>query len=114
VIVEIHGLELFGRHGVGEAERRDGQKFLFDVTLELPEPAQDSIDATVDYRCVRDIVRGVSDGRAYELLESLAAATAEAILAGVEVDAATVRVRKPGIAWAEWTAATATRRAEQR
>jgi dihydroneopterin aldolase len=114
VIVEIHGLELFGRHGVGEAERRDGQTFLFDVTLELPEPAEDSIDATIDYRRVRDIVRGVSDGRAYELLESLAAATAEAIVAGVAVDAATVRVRKPGIAWAEWTAATATRRARQR
>ncbi len=114
MIVEIHGLELFGRHGVGEAERRDGQTFLFDVTLELPEPAQDSIDATIDYRRVRDIVRDVADSRAYELLESLAAATAEAILAGVAVDAVTVRVRKPGIAWAEWTAATATRRARQR
>ena len=67
VIVEIHGLELFGRHGVGEAERRDGQTFLFDVTLELPEPARDSIDATVDYRRVRDIVRGVSDGRALRI-----------------------------------------------
>jgi dihydroneopterin aldolase len=114
VIVEIHGLELFGRHGVGEAERRDGQTFLFDVTLELPEPAQDSIDATIDYRRVRDIVREVSDGRAYELLESLAAATAEAIVAGAAVEAVTVRVRKPGIAWAEWTAATATRRTQQR
>ena len=114
MIVEIHGLELFGRHGVGEVERRDGQTFVFDVTLELPDPAHDSIDATVDYRRVRDVVRDVSDGRAYELLESLAVAAAEAIVAGLRVDAATVRVRKPGIAWAEWTAATATRRAHRR
>jgi dihydroneopterin aldolase len=111
VIVEIHGLELFGRHGVGETERRDGQSFVFDVTLELPDPTEDSLDATVDYRRVRDLVRAVSDGRAYELLESVAAATAEAIAAGVPVDSVTVRVRKPGVAWAEWTAATATRRA---
>ena len=111
MIVEIHGLELFGRHGVGETERRDGQSFVFDVTIELPEPTGDSVDATVDYRRVRDLVRAVSDGRAYELLESLAVATAEAIVRGVPVDAVTVRVRKPGIAWAEWTAATATRRA---
>jgi dihydroneopterin aldolase len=109
VIVEIHGLEVFGRHGVGEAERRDGQSFLFDVTLELAEPREDAIDATVDYRAVRDAVRELSDATAHKLLESLAAATADAIVTRFAVDSATVRVRKPGIAWAEWTAATASR-----
>jgi dihydroneopterin aldolase len=109
LIVEIHGLELFGRHGVGEDERRDGQQFLFDVTLELDEPAEDQIASTVDYRAVRDALRGVSDAHAYKLLESLAAAGAEAIVEHFPVMSATVRVRKPGVAWAEWTAATATR-----
>jgi dihydroneopterin aldolase len=109
VIVEIHGLEVFGRHGVGEAERRDGQSFLVDVTLELEEPREDAIDATVDYRGVRDAVREVSEAGSYKLLESLAAAAADAIVERFAVDAATVRVRKPGIAWAEWTAATASR-----
>jgi dihydroneopterin aldolase len=109
VIVEIHGLEVFGRHGVNEEERRDGQQFLVDVTLEVPEPARDSIDATVDYRAVRDTVREVSDVRSYKLLESLAQAAADAIVARFTVDGATVRVRKPGIAWADWAAATASR-----
>jgi dihydroneopterin aldolase len=109
VIVEIHGLEVFGRHGVNEDERRDGQQFLVDVRLELREPAQDSIDATVDYRAVREAVRELSDARSYKLLESLALAAAETIVARFAVDAVTVRVRKPGIAWAEWTAATASR-----
>lgn len=109
MIVEIHGLEVFGRHGVGEAERRDGQSFLFDVTLELAEPREDAVDATVDYRAVRDTVRELSDARSYNLLESLAAAAADAIVARYAVDSATVRVRKPGVAWAEWTAATASR-----
>jgi dihydroneopterin aldolase len=109
VIVEIHGLEVFGRHGVGDAERREGQSFLFDVTLELAEPHEDAIDATVDYRAVRDAVREVSEANAYKLLEWLAAATADAIVARFAVESATVRVRKPGIAWAEWTAATASR-----
>jgi dihydroneopterin aldolase len=94
VIVEIHGLEIFGRHGVGEAERRDGQAFLFDVTLEFAEPAEDAIGATVDYRGV---------------LESLAAAAVEAVVTRFPVGSATVRVRKPGVAWADWTAATASR-----
>jgi dihydroneopterin aldolase len=109
MIVEIHGLEVFGRHGVGEAERRDGQPFLFDVTLDLAEPAEDSLDATVDYRSVRDAVRAVSDARSYKLLESLAAETADAVVARFAVASATVRVRKPGVAWAEWTAATVSR-----
>ena len=107
--VEIHGLEVFGRHGVGEAERRDGQSFLFDVTLELGEPREDAVDATVDYRGVRDAVRELSDAGSYKLLESLAAAAADTIVERFPVDAVTVRVRKPGVAWAEWTAATASR-----
>ena len=110
MIVEIHGLEVCGRHGVGEAERRDGQSFLFDVTLNVSEPEVDAIDATVDYRAVRECVRETSDAVSYKLLESLAAATAEAIAARFPaVRSVTVRVRKPGVKWAEWTAATASR-----
>jgi FolB domain-containing protein len=109
VIVEIHGLEVLGTHGATEAERRDGQTFVFDVTLELPEPAEDSLDATVDYRDVRDVVVQVSAARSYTLLESLAAATADAVVTHCGVETVSVRVRKPGIAWAEWTAATARR-----
>jgi len=109
VIVEIHGLEVFGRHGVGEAERRDGQAFFFDVTLELAEPAEDAIGATVDYREVRDCVHELSAAHAYNLLESLAAAVADELVSRFGVSSVRVRVRKPGIAWAEYAAATAER-----
>ncbi len=107
--VELHGVELPGFHGANEDERRDGQTFLFDVDVELPEPASDSLDATVDYRMLRDCVREISDAHAYVLLESLAIAVADAIAARFPVESVTVRVRKPGIPWAEWTAATASR-----
>jgi dihydroneopterin aldolase len=107
--VEVHGLEVQGRHGAEEEERSRDQTFLFDVTLDLADPAEDALEATVDYRAVRDVVRQVSASREYRLLESLAAAAAEAIAARFAVDVVTVRVRKPGIAWADWTAATATR-----
>jgi 7,8-dihydroneopterin aldolase/epimerase/oxygenase len=109
MIVEVHGLEVFGRHGVNEDERRDGQPFLFDVTVELDEPKEDSIEATVDYRTVRDLIRKVSDAGSYALLEKLAAAAAEAIVSGLPVRSVRVRVRKPGVSWAEWTAATVER-----
>lgn len=109
MIIEVHGLELFARHGVNEDERRDGQSFLFDVTLEIAEPREDSIDATVDYRRVRDIVEAVSDAQSHRLLETLAAAAADALLADLQLERVRVRVRKPGIAWAEWTGVTCER-----
>ena len=109
MIVELHGLELFGRHGVGEDERREGQRFLVDVTLELNEPREDMLDATYDYRRARDVVREVNERESFTLLETFAAAAADALAAEPRVERVRVRIRKPGIAWAEWTAATVER-----
>jgi dihydroneopterin aldolase len=109
MIVEVHGFELFGRHGVNDDERRDGQTFLVDVSVEVPEPKEDAIGATVDYRRVRDVVRAVNDGDSYRLLETFAAAVADALVGELPVERVQVRVRKPGVAWAEWTAASVER-----
>jgi dihydroneopterin aldolase len=109
MIVEIHGLEVFGRHGVNDDERRDGQTFLFDIEVSGSEPRADTIEATVDYRRIRDIVRETSDAESYRLLETLVARVADAIYDQLDVDSTRVRVRKPGIAWAEWTGVTCER-----
>ena len=107
--VEVHGLELFGRHGVNDDERRDGQAFLVDVTLDIAEPNEDDLDATIDYRLVRDIVRRINDAESYHLLETFAAAIADALNAELRINRARVTVRKPGVAWAEWTGVTCER-----
>src|SRR5438046_1111284 len=65
MIVQVHGLELFGRHGVNDDERRDGQAFIFDIWLEINQPREDAIDATVDYRPGRDIVKSVNEAKSY-------------------------------------------------
>jgi hypothetical protein len=46
VVVEIAGLELAGRHGALDAEREELQPFLYDVELELDEPASDALVQT--------------------------------------------------------------------
>ncbi len=109
MIVQVHGLELFGRHGVNDDERRDGQTFIFDVLLEINQPREDAIDATVDYRRVRDIVKSVNEAKSYRLLETLAAAAADALNAELPVKRVRISVRKPGVAWAEWTGVTCER-----
>jgi 7,8-dihydroneopterin aldolase/epimerase/oxygenase len=111
VILELHGLEVFGRHGALAEEKLDGQTFVYDVELEIEEPAADRIDAAVDYRVVADCVREVSDSGPFELLETLATAVAETLIARLAASRVRVRVRKPrpaGIA-AEWSAATVER-----
>ena len=58
---------LHGFHGVLEHERRDGQRFLVDVELDLEhEQASrtDQIEDAVDYREVVARVRAISDARA--------------------------------------------------
>jgi len=97
VTVELVGLEFHGRHGVDEEERAAGQPFLYDLWLELPEPAEDDIAQTVDYREVVELVRGVSDRRSLQLIESLAAAVAEALMERFPLDSVRVRVRKPEV-----------------
>jgi dihydroneopterin aldolase len=100
VTIELHGIELFGYHGVLEEERREGQRFLVDVELDLADEraaATDRIADALDYRVVATRVREISDARAYHLLEALAAALADALVTELPVAAVRVRVRKPGV-----------------
>ncbi len=97
--IELRGVELHGRHGVEEQERRAGQRFLFDVWLDAPDDAarSDRIEDAVDYRDVAAVVRRVSDGRAFHLLETLATAVADELLVAFALERVRVRVRKPDV-----------------
>jgi len=109
VTVELYGLEVAGAHGVDEEGRQRPQPFLYDVWLEVPDAAAaDRLEDTVDYREVVRTIRGLSDGRQFQLLEAMAAAVAEALLDRFDVERVRVRVRKPQVqleAPVEWTAA---------
>ena len=113
ITVELRGIALDGRHGVEADERERGQRFVFDVWIDVDDAAlSDRIEDAVDYREVADAVREVSDGRTYALLEALADAVARTLLERFPVARARVRVRKPEVKLdvpVEWSAATAER-----
>lgn len=113
ITVELRGIALHGRHGVEADERERGQRFVFDVWIDVDDSAlSDRIEDAVDYREVAEAVREVSDARAYSLLEALADAVARTLLERFPIDRARVRVRKPEVELAvpvEWSAATAER-----
>jgi dihydroneopterin aldolase len=113
--IELAGIELFGYHGVNPEERLDGQPFVFDVWLEVPDGtgASDRIEDTIDYREVAALVREISDARAFQLLEALAATLADELVTRFRVDVARVRVRKPEVRLdpeVEYSAVTVERR----
>jgi 7,8-dihydroneopterin aldolase/epimerase/oxygenase len=114
--IEVAGLELHGRHGVLAEERERGQRFLFDVELDVGDElaaVTDRIEDAVDYREVVAVVREVSAARDYRLLEALAVAVVEALLARLPAaERVRVRVRKPDVrldAPVQHTAVTAER-----
>ena len=96
--IELAGLELFGYHGVEEEERRTGQRFVFDVRAELREhPAADRIEDAVDYRKIAACVQEVFEAEQVQLLETLAASVADALLRRLPLARVSVRVAKPDV-----------------
>lgn len=109
VEILIEGLEVHGRHGVLEAERALGQRFLVDLRLELAEcegVASDRLADTVDYARVAEEVASVVAGPPVELLERLAGMIADGVLAHPHVAAVTVTIRKPHVALPQRVGAT--------
>jgi len=95
--IELQGIELFGHHGVGEEERARGQRFVYDVELEVGDRgATDQIEDAVDYREVAATVREIAGGQ-FSLLEALATAIADTLVERFPAEHVKVRVRKPEV-----------------
>lgn len=96
--IEIRGLRAVGRHGVYEHERRHGQAFVVDLTLEreLDTPARsDALGDTVDYGTLAQQAADAVEHTRFDLIEALAGHIADLALADPSVAAVTVRVAKP-------------------
>ena len=97
-VISLTGLRGYGYHGVYEDERRDGQEFVVDVTLELdtprPRPATTSPTPCTTASLATALV-DVVEGEPVKLLERLAQRLADRCLSDPRVAAVTVTVHKP-------------------
>jgi dihydroneopterin aldolase len=114
ILIQIEGLELRGFHGALAEEKKEGQRFLFDIELVAHDAGvrSDKLQDTVDYTEVVECVRTISEGRNFNLIEALAASVADSLLERFPISRARVRVRKPEVrldASVEFTAAIADR-----
>ena len=97
--IYIKGLDVFAYHGVMPKEKRDGQRFVLDITLDCDlsrAGRTDRLEDTVDYTAVMDAAVQAMTENSYDLIERAASRTAEAILRAEEkVERVTLCLRKP-------------------
>ncbi|MFD5224427.1 dihydroneopterin aldolase [Microbacterium sp. NPDC058342] len=96
--IVLTGLTVFGRHGVFDFERRDGQEFTIDLALGLSlqaAAASDDVADTVHYGEVAERVSAIVAGEPVNLIETLAQRIADAVLEDERVRAVRVTVHKP-------------------
>jgi 7,8-dihydroneopterin aldolase/epimerase/oxygenase len=96
----LHNMVFRGRHGVHPAERQLGQRFEVDVELGLDlsrAMTSDALGDTVDYGRLHAIVREEVEDHQYQLIEALAGAMVQRLLAELPITWVLVRVRKPQV-----------------
>lgn len=96
--ITLTGLRGFGYHGVYPDEKREGQEFIVDVTMNVdlrPSALSDDVADTVHYGEVADEVVAEIAGPPLDLIETLAARIADKVLARPLVRSVVVTVHKP-------------------
>lgn len=94
----VSNLRLHGHHGVMDAEKSLGQKFMVDIDCRVVRAADaaDRLNGTVNYADLCDLAAEVSAKDHVNLIETLAHNIAMAILSRFDMAReVTVTVRKP-------------------
>ena len=96
--IELRGLRVRGHHGVFDHEKRDGQDFLIDATVWMDlaaAAASDDLADTLDYGALAQTAADIVAGPPRDLIETVAAEVADAVITDVRVAAVEVTVHKP-------------------
>ncbi|MGA5541778.1 dihydroneopterin aldolase [Mycobacterium sp. NPDC051198] len=96
--IELRGLRVRGNHGVFDYERRDGQEFVVDITAWVDlrrAAATDDLADTLDYGALAQRAADIVAGPPRNLIETVSAEIADAIMADERLHAVEVVVHKP-------------------
>ncbi|BEP29767.1 dihydroneopterin aldolase [Helicovermis profundi] len=95
----MHNMYFYGYHGVLEAEKTIGQKFIVDVEIMLDlESAgkSDSVENTISYADVYDDIKYLVESERFNLIEALSERIASNILSRYSLaKEVLVRLKKP-------------------
>ena len=96
--IELRGLKVRGHHGVFDHERADGQDFVVDITvwLDLTRAAEsDELADTLDYGALAGRAADIVAGTPRNLIETVSAEIADAVMTDERLQAVEVVVHKP-------------------
>ncbi len=93
----LTGIGAEGHHGANPGEQDRAQAFVVDLDVEV-DVSGDDLSRAADYRRLIAAARATVEGERFDLLESLAAAVARAVVASEGVVRATAIVHKPAAA----------------
>ena len=94
----LKGMRFYGYHGVNPEEKALGQSYVVDLAadVDLARPGtSDRLEDTVSYTLMYRIAKSVIEGDSRNLLEALAQAIADRLLAELPLAGVQVRVKKP-------------------
>lgn len=95
--ISLRGLSVYAHHGIGDEERALGQRFEFDVDVELDDcPAchSDSAADAIAYEALAEVVVEVATNFHFRLIEALAEAVCIELLTEFPIASATISVHK--------------------
>ncbi len=96
--IALNGLRVRGHHGVYEHEKQDGQEFVVDAVVWLdlgPAAAGDDLRRTVNYGELAERAAAIVAGTPRDLVETVAAEIADAVLTEQPAQAVEVTIHKP-------------------
>jgi dihydroneopterin aldolase len=96
--IDLRGIAAHGHHGVFAEERREGQRFVADVSLGLdlgPAAREHDLTKTVHYGVLAQQIHDVIVGEPVDLIETVALRMVDLCLAEESVQWVSVTVHKP-------------------
>ncbi len=96
-VIRLVGLTFYGYHGVSAAEKETGRLFEVDCEIQTDLAAAghtDDLSDTIDYGQVYSSIKDAVEGKAYALLEGLAADLAGILLDKFPIYGVTLKIRK--------------------
>jgi dihydroneopterin aldolase len=93
----LERIEFYGFHGASDEEQAVGRRYSVDTEIRFDTAIAGRTDAltdTIDYGAVAGMIVEIGTVRQFRLLEALAEAMAQAVLADFPVDSVRITVRK--------------------